>query len=451
MLGPALTFRVLMQAMRWLVCPAIWVALGGCGDNIAMFESGTRLEAIVETGGAGSEVLSYFHDRERDEACEFGPDRGGGWRCFPKLRAAVVGFADSACTAPIYSCPSCTPGDTQVTIAEAGCATPLAVPHELTPSDEPAFVLALNGICVPIVAPPDAYFTAAPLDDAPYVVAAFDDRDVGAGLGVHTLVTADGARELHHAYTLEDRRSCTFLGAAGQPHPCLPGTPARTELGLVYFFDSASCTTRVAHSPRREGCEPTTHVGVEGEAHTLVRELPEPAFERSPVDSSCVATQQDLRFWEIGPADLGLPVAELITIGEGEARPVYFAAVGSPVEFAHRWVDAQNHTCVPTETIHGRRCLPRAITLPMQPGSWADAACTSELVYNPEDATHAVRFDGTVIGWVHPLSRYYGTEVYVRLGGECTRLPDPAALLSHVGDPVDLQGLPALTLQPADS
>jgi len=437
--------------MRWLVVAAGCAALAGCGDNIGMYESGSRLEAIVESGGAGSDVLSYFHDRERDLACVFGPDRGGGWRCFPKLVATVVGFADSNCTAPIYRCPSCTPGDTQVTISEAGCGTPLAVPHELTPTDEPAFVLALNGLCVPIVAPPDAYFTASPLDDEPYVAAGFDDRDVGAGLGARSLVTADGAREMHHGYALEDRRSCSFLGAPGQPHPCLPGTPARTELGLVYFFDSMSCTTRVAHSPRRDGCEPTTHVSLDGEVHTLVRELEQPAFERSPVDSSCVETEQQLRFWEIGPRDDSLPLAELITIGEGAARPVYYAALGSPIEFAKRWVDQLNHTCVPTDTIRGRRCLPRAITLPTEPGSWADPACTSELVYNPEDATHAVRFDGTVIGWLLPLARYYGTDVYVRIGGACTRLADPAALLSHVGEPVELRGLPELALRPAGS
>ena len=130
-----------------------------------MFESGSRLEAIVETGGAGSEVLAYFRDRERDESCVFAPDRGGGWRCFPKLRGIVVGFTDSACTSPIYGCPDCTPGDRQVTVAVSGCASPTAVPHELTPAPKPPFVLALNGICVPIVAPPDTYFTAAPLDD----------------------------------------------------------------------------------------------------------------------------------------------------------------------------------------------------------------------------------------------------------------------------------------------
>lgn len=415
-----------------------------------MFESGSRLEAIVETGGAGSEVLAYFHDRERDEACEFALDRGGGWRCFPKLRGIVVGYADSACTAPIYNCPDCTPGDTQVTVAEIGCTSPTSVPHELTPADEPAFVLALNGICVPIVAPPDAYYTAAPLDDAPYVVARFEDRDVGEGLGARTLVTADGAREMHHAYALSDRRSCTFLGRAGQPHTCLPGTPARTELGLVYFYEDSACTTRIAHSSRREECEPTTHVGVEGEAHLLVRELPAPAFERSPIDSSCVATQQDARFWEIGPRDETLPTAQLIAIGNGAARPVYYAAFGSPIDFANRWVDAQNQTCVPTETIRGRRCLPRAITLPTE-GTWADPQCTSELVYNPEDTTHAVRFDGGMVGSVHRLSRYYGTEVFVRIGGECTLLPGPAALLSHVGAPVDLAGLPELTLRPAGS
>lgn len=428
----------------------VCAALAGCGDNINMFESGSRLEAIIETGGAGSDVLAYFHDRERDEDCVFAPDRGGGWRCFPRLRGTVVGFADSACTQPIYRCDHCTPGDTQVTVLEAGCATPVAVPHELTPTEDPTFVLALNGICVPIVAPAAPYYTAAPLDDEPYVVARFDDRDVGEGLGARSLVTADGAREMHHAYALADRRSCTFLGGPRQPRTCLPGTPARTELGLVYYFDTETCMTRVAYSPRSDACEATTHVAVEGEVHTVVRELTAPGFERSPVDSSCTATAKDFRFWEIGERDETLPTAELYAIGQGAARPVYYTAFGSPLEFAGRWVDANSVSCVPTETIRGRRCLPRAITLPLE-SSWADPQCTDELVYNPEDASHAVRFDGGMVGSVHPLSPYRSEDVFVRVAGACTLLPDSATLMSHVGASVDLSQLPELLLRPADS
>lgn len=433
--------------MRFL---AVCLALAGCGDNINLFESGSRLEAILETGGAGSDVLAYFHDRQRDEDCVFAPDRGGGWRCFPKLRGSVVGYADSACSVPVYRCDRCTPGDTQVTIEEPGCSAPIGVAHALTPTEDPTFVLALNGICVPIVAPSAPYYSAAPLDDEPYAVARFEDRDVGEGLGARSLVTDDGARELHHAYTLTDDRSCTWLGGPRQPRTCLPGTPARTELGLVYFFDTDTCTTRVAHSPASAACEPTTHIALEGEVHTVVRELSAPVFERSPVDSSCAATAKDLRFWEIGPRDDTLPTAELYALGQGAARPVYYAAFGSPLEFAGRWVDAQGVSCVPTDTIRGRRCLPRAITLPLE-GSWADPQCTDELVYNPEDATHAVRFDGGIVGSVHPLSRYQATEVFVRIGGTCTLLPEPATLLSHVGASVDLVGLPELTLVPAGS
>jgi hypothetical protein len=431
---------------------AIWLAIAGagCGDNINMFESGSRLEAIIESGGAGSDVLSHFRDRARDEDCVFAPGRSGSWRCFPRLRGTVVGFADADCTQPIYRCDHCTPGDTQVTIVEGGCATPIAVPHELTPTEDPTFVLALNGICVPIVAPAAPYYSASPLDDEPYVVAMFDDRDVGAGLGARSLVSADGAREMHHAYSLADRRSCTFVGGPRQPRTCLPGTPARTELGLVYFFDSDTCSTRVAHSPPSGECEETTHVAVEGEAHTVVRELPAPAFERSPVDSSCTATQKAFRFWEIGPEDETLPTAELIAFGQGAARPVYYAAFGSPLEFSGRWVDDQAISCFPTETIRGRRCLPRAITLPLD-ASWADPQCTEELVYNPEDATHAVRFDGGMVGSVHPLSPYRSEDVFVRRAGVCTLLPDSATLMSHVGASVDLVGYAELVVRPAGS
>jgi len=434
-----------------LVCLAtVLGVLGGCGDNIRMFDSGTRLEALIETGGAGSEVLAYFHDHERDEDCVFAQDRTGQWRCMPRLRAVVVGYTDSMCTAPIYRCDACAPGDTQVTVEELGCTEPIAVAHELTPAESPLFVLALNGICVPVTAPPDAYYTVTPLPDDPYVLATFEDRDVGDGLGARSLVTADGAREMHHAYALEDRRSCTFLGGPGQPHPCLPGTPARTELGLVYFFDNDTCSTRVAHTIRRDECEPTTHVRVENVAHTVVRELPAAAFERSPIDSSCSASERDFRFWEIGPVDESLPTAELITIGAGEVRPVYYAALGSPVAFANRWVDELNHTCLPTGTLRGRRCLPRFIPLPVPAdASFYDAACEHQIVYNPEDATHGAQFDGALVGSLHPLTRYAGTEVFARIGGVCTALTDPPVLMSHVGPSVDLLGLPELTLRSA--
>lgn len=58
---------------------------------------------------------------------------------------------------------------------------------------------------------------------------------------------------------------------------------------------------------------------------------------------------------------------------------------------------------------------------------------------------------GGIVGSVHPLSRYQAAEVFVRVGGVCTLLPEPATLLSHVGPSVDLLVLPELILLPAGS
>jgi hypothetical protein len=433
---------------RLVVC----LALAGCGDNIGMFASGTRLEAIIETGGAGSEVLAYFHDRELDLDCTFAPDRSGAWRCMPRQRAIAVGFVDAACTQPIYRCPGCGADELEVTIAEVGCAAPTGLPTRLHASDPPAFVLAGTNVCVPIVAPTDRYYDAELLADEPYVSATFDDRVAHGALGARSLVTADGAREMHHAYITGDDRSCTFLGGPGQQHPCLPGTPARTELGLVYFFDSATCATRIATSPRRADCEPTTHVGVEGVAHTVVGELAAPVFERSPMDSRCFESQQDLRFWEIGPSDDSLPTADVMTLGEGAARPVYYAAGGSPLEFTGRWVDAHNAPCTPEETAAGRRCVPRAVALPITGQLWADPECSEELVYNPESLMNGIRSApaAAIIASVHPLTRYYGTNAYEVGSGGCALQAEPAVLLSYVGVPTDFLEIPAVVVRPLD-
>lgn len=435
--------------MRRLV---LCLALAGCGDNIGMFASGSRLEAVLESGGAGSEVLAYFHDTELALDCTFAPDRSGTWRCMPRQRASIVGFGDSACTRAIYRCPGCAIDELDVTIAELGCAAPTGVPHRLRPVDAPGFVLTAASVCVPVVAPADRYYDAELLDDSPYVTATFEDRVTAGGLGARSLVTADGAREMHHAYVTADDRSCTFLGGPGQQHPCLPGTPARTELGLVYFFHGATCATRIATSLRRADCEPTTHVGVEGVAHTVVGELQTRAFERSPLDSRCFATAQDLRFWEIGPADDRLPRADVMTLGKGAARPVYYASGGSPLEFTGRWVDADQSPCTPQDTAAGRRCVPRAVVLPSSDQRWADPQCTSELVYNPESLVYGLRSAPAdpVVASVHRLTRYYGDEVYSVGSAGCVLRADPAVLLSYVGASVDLRDLPALSVRVLD-
>ena len=446
--------------MRW----GVLLLIAACGDNLRAIDSGSRLQAIVDVGGEGAEALAYFHDRETDIDCVFALDPSTTWRCLPRFAANVVGYADASCTQPIYECRDCLEGRSAV-VREPGCAVPIAQPVTLVAANPPAFIRVALG-CVAVSAPAGGYFTTV-LDDASRFAAAdIESRDLSDELGVKTLVTADGARMLHHGFQRSDGRTCTFALTGGTPR-CLPGTPAQTELGLAYFYAEDTCSSRIALSSPRAGCELTTHARVEGAVHTLTP-LGGTPFERSAVNSSCFPTlETDLAFWTIGPVDTELPAAELIALGDAPPRPVFYAARAkptvnaSPMEFARRWIDAENKVCFAHPTLtHGRRCIPKSLSLFPANTRYAEATCTQEIVANPDAALYAITWDrlasvddvteDSVIAQVHPLRSYPGVDVFVRENGQCTLLPEPAVLMAYVGLPTDLQKFPSITRRAVD-
>lgn len=440
--------------MRWIRLLVLAGVGPACGDNIRMIESGTRLEAIVDVGGEGAESIAYYRDRELGIDCAFVPDTNDDWRCLPRATVELAGFADASCATPIVECRDC--GESRVAVLfEPGCTGLSAHPLRLAETEKPAFI-AVGDACVSANFPPGTYYTASVQAGDDYVMAAFEDHPISAQLGTRALVTPDGAHELfHHGFERTGGRDCSFFG--GITGRCLPGTVARTELGAAYFFADAGCSSRVAFSSAT--CSPPTHARFEGAIHA-VSSLAEPAFERSPVDSSCFPSEEAVAFFAIGPVDAKLPVANVIALGSGAARPVYYATGGSPIAFANRWVDVDGMSCTPLATTDGRRCIGRSLSLFGSMLRYADAGCSIELAPNPESDLYALRWAGatsarevtraSTIASVHALRAYPATEMYEMRDGVCTLSPEPAVLMAFVGPALDLQKFPIVERRSAE-
>jgi hypothetical protein len=372
--------------------------------------------------------------------------------------AAVVGYTDPECAQPIYDCPDCGEGRSAIQ-REPGCVVPATQPVLLADAPPPAFIRVALG-CINATFPAGAYFTATEDDVTRFVAGELEERDLSDTLGVRTIVADDGARQLHHGFARADGRTCTFFLGGGTPR-CLPGTPAQTELGLAYFFAEDTCSSRIALSAKHPDCEATTHARVEGAVHALTA-LEGTVYERSAVDSRCFPTlETGLSFWTIGPVDDTLPAADLIALGHAAARPAFFAANGSPMEFARRWVDIEGNACYvhPTAT-HGLRCIPRSISLFSTGLRFSEPTCTQRIVDNPDSASYAIQWDGidsaravtedSVVATVHPLRTYPASDVYMFVGDQCTLLFEPAVLMAYVGLALDLQKFPAIQRRPAN-
>lgn len=434
-----------MNGVRFALAPIglFAIAAGACGDNVPMFQSGIRLTAIVDVGGEGAEAIAYYEDAT-GFACAFAPDATGTSRCFPRAELAPIGFVDPDCLIPVYTCPACT-GDV-ASLREAGCDGTVVRPVAVTAHSPPSFIRA-GRACVRAVLPPGPYYRATPADPSLFVAAAFRDVPVTEHLGTRMLVTDDGVHEhFHAAFERDDGRPCTFFG--GTSGRCLPGTPALAEVGDALFFADDTCTTRVAAAGT--GCAAPTHVRFEGAIHALTP-MTAPAFERSPVDSSCFATgRTDLAFFAIGAVDGTLPTANIITLGTGEARPVYYADRGHPLAFANRWVDVDGMTCTPLATVDGRRCIGRSHAVVPADVRYGDAGCTLELVPNPRSDLYALRWeDEAVTGesrveTIHALHAYPATEMYERQGDACVLSAEPAVLMAFVGPPLDPRAFPSV-------
>jgi hypothetical protein len=441
--------------MRWLAL----AVLAACGDNLRAFESGSRLEAILEVGGEDAVAIAHYRDTELDVECEFRRDAGGEWRCLPRATVELAGYADDGCTQPIFECRDCT--TPHAVSIEAGCGGVVATPLVLGDSTRPFFV-RVGELCLHAEYPPGDYYTIESQPSDNYVGAAFEDHLVTHELGMRTLVGDDGTREMfHHAYERFGTRDCTFFG--GVAGPCLPGTSGSTELGPSFFFADDTCSSRAAFNVKpvdARTCPPPTHVRFEGAVHRL-NAIGDRAFEREPSDSSCVPTEgSELAFFSIGVVDETLPTAEVIALGTGDARPIYYAAEGMPIAFADRWVDAvDNTTCTPLPTVHGRRCIGRSLSLFPSDIRYADVSCSIELAPNPASDLYALRWAGATIPRdvtgrstvesVHALRSYPATEMYEMRDGFCTLAAEPAVLMAFVGPALDLQKFPSTEWQSA--
>ena len=445
-----------MTAMRWFAL----VVLAACGDNLRAFESGSRLEAIVDVGGDDAVAIAYYRDTVEAVDCEFQRDPAGRWRCLPRARVELAGYADADCAQAVFECPDCGDARTAVSV-EPGCGGVLATPVALRETTRPLFV-RVGELCLHAEYPPGTYHSIESLPADRYLAAEFEDHLVTYQLGTRTLTAADGTREMfHHAYDRFSERDCSFFG--GVAGPCLPGTSGITELGSSLFFADASCSARAAFDVKpvdTRACPPPTHARYEGEVHRLAA-IGDQAFERDPVDSRCLPTEDSgLAFFSIGEVDDSLPRAEVIALGTGAARPVYYAAEGMPIAFAHRWVDAaDNTTCTPLPTRDGRRCIGRSISIFPSDVRYADVACSIELVPNPESAIYALRWEGatiprevterSTIASVHALRAYPATEMYEMRDGFCTLAAEPAVVMAFVGVPLDVQKFPSVDRGPA--
>lgn len=437
--------------MRWVVLTLLATA---CGDNLGMIESGGRLEAIVEVGGDEDAVaIAHYHDTDLDLECTFQRDPEGAWRCLPRAVAEIVGYADADCTQPRFECRDCAKA-AAVTIEDA-CGGPVAMPVTLTPSLRPLFV-RVGELCLHADFPPGMYGVAESQPLSSYVEATFEDHLVTHELGTRTLVADDGTRTMfHHAYERAGARDCAFFG--GVAGPCVPGTTGGTERGSAYFFTDDTCTSRAAFSVKPDdagACPPPTHIRFEGEVHRLAA-IGDRAFERSAIDSSCGPTREtDLAFFSIGAIDDALPRAEVIALGTGEARPLYYAAEGKPIAFAERWVLSDDFPCTPLETVAGRRCIGRSLSVFPGDTRYADVTCSIEIVPNPLTDLYALRWVGattardvterSVVASVHALRAFPATEMYELRDGFCTLSPDPVVLMAFVGAPLDLQKFPSV-------
>ncbi len=422
-----------------------------------MIESGDRLEAIVESGGEDADAIAYYRDTELAIDCAFQLDPANRWRCLPRAAVEPAGYADEECQEPRYQCRDC--GDTHAAVLrDEGCGGTVATPLALEDSLRPLFV-RVGDICLHADFPPGDYYAAepAPLDD--FVAAEFEDHLVTYELGTRTLVADDGTRTMfHHAYERGGARDCSFFG--GVAGPCLPGTTGST--GPTFFFADETCSSRAAFSVKPldpSACAPPTHARFEGAVHR-VSAIGDRAFERSPVDASCVPTDQTgLAFFAIGAIDDSLPRADVIALGTGDARPLYYAAEGRPIAFADRWVDADNMPCTPLATVNDRRCVGRSLSLFDADVRYADVSCSILLVPNPESDLYALRWEGaatardvtarSTVASIHALRSYPATEMYEMRDGFCILSPDPAVLMAFVGPPLDLQKFPIVTQRPA--
>ena len=471
-----------------------WVLLLllGCGDNLpseALFASGSRLRAVAESGGSNSQVLAWFDDTELGIECTFATDLSARWRCMPRTVVTLAGYADSACTQPVYRCPSCTGGETLVRRFDPGC-------NEQTPYVED---LASADLTVPIVGRPvsialDVSASAPPrfdrvgdtcgvlpnavgsfvvgdvADQSKFAEATLHDRPVDDEVGARTLIGVDGSLQRYAAYMIADGRICRFDRRAERS--CIPGTqPSQYLLPFAAFYTASvdgKCSGATVYASSADPtCEGVSHA-LTSDGVISVESHIDPVYEAYFGSTSCTVTTRDLAFWRPTTAPVSLPLVDELAVGSGAARPVFYAEKGTPLQFTTRWTDATNMPCTPRETAAGRRCLPPTVSLYPDYRIFDDAACTIEIVVTdpasggtPTDVRYAVAWRGvttsseltkhSIVERIHPLTTDVPTyrRVYILSAPDrCNELPNsPSYRRAYLGAAIELSQFPAITFE----
>lgn len=380
----------------------------GCGrattsddpNDLAPFESGTRLGAVYLDGGDGAVRLSHWRDRELGIDCRMEQDESWAYRCMPNTNVGL-NYLDASCTELAFEWDSCDGSPPPAHVRSGlrdrciGRARVEAFVTGDTVSATTIYGLLDDGTCEPhTYEEPRTFYRATRSPPSTYALATERDITLDSGLAVRVVETAGGAYELLSGVDTSFEQRCTIQNIEGQ-YRCLSG-----DLAYDFGFNhtDASCTAGdVAYSVGSDQCDPPNYVlkarqtgtcgSWEHALHTVGAEISSEGVYEGGADS-CRAAEDRGRFWSVGaPATELPPAVEVGLLGSGRLRVEHYVTPqGATLRPAYEWWDAtrQAHCTEVDTTTAGLRCVPSSYDA--RNNQYSDSACTEPLarVWIPE-------------------------------------------------------------------
>ena len=441
-----------------------------------LYDSGSRLQAVVEDGGEGAERLVHFYDNELDQSCSFAEDTDEAVRCLPAFVLPAVQYDDANCTNPVAVVSQCGPAIPQHVSAHVENECPDGAIRRAAytvqgDSTATATYLMDNGNCVAGPAldlATQSVHELAEADTTLFAEATITTPEVDSGLAQRVATTDDGAFQVLGAYNVARRENCGAR-TIGEDTLCLSG-----HLGIARDHSSSNtCDVNdiaitatldvcgepqavVVGTPGADVCEPYTEtLNAVGAEYT--------ATVYTDATGTCMAnTSSTVRYFEIGGEAMPgvVPALDEATLGEGRLTlQALQTPDGAPVGYATSiYTDAtRGGACTARSTADGSKCMPTDLLTVADTGSgyFSDDQCTVELyAHTPitcqtDPPTMFGRLSADVCGAdiasLHTVGAAHTATVYID-NGACVASPAiPAIDFYEIGADVALSEFADLT------
>ncbi len=354
-------------------------ALGGFrGDGgpelnvLPPYRSGSRLRAITVRAGPDASQWLGWYDSELDSQCNFLEAADGTARCLPISYGYVPGFADAACSEPLWNIQA-TGGNavpSRVALVENPCKPEWAAYEVGNKHLAPAYYFDSLHRCVEWPAS-DGFYELSPLPSNLFVAAAHLDDPRSETLAMSYWKSEDGA--LQPLYPWDAARQARCTGDSDGTLVQNDCTPDACGKRCVPFRVApyADCGDGMAYF-RQGNCKEPSAVEVLERDHQCL--IPpnvryfEVGAERPDVVIVCSEGEAELesggvrRHFELGapiPTE-SLPRLGQVDLGEGRVVARHDSTPdGVPLQFVEFYDTELGAPCSPVQTSEaGLRCMP---------------------------------------------------------------------------------------------